>query len=309
LEMDHTSHHLTIKLSNGRDIPVFGLGTFLCPPGEVGAAVKKAIEIGYRHIDCAPVYNNEKEIGEALKDVFSAGKVKREDLWITSKLRASAMNPFSVMAAIDKTLADLQLSYLDLYLIHQPVACKPEGSSFVPQRGFGLQEVWRAMETVCESGKARSIGVSNFPTVLVNDLLNYAKIPPVINQIERHPYLVQDLHIKYCKNNGIQITSYGPLGNPGLVSKNRPGSKSLLSDPVISKIAAKHKKTPAQILIRWHIDTGVTVIPKTTNSERLVENYNIWDFKLDAEDLSEIKGLNENLRHFDQDWHSVPTFT
>jgi len=299
-------HKRCIKLNTGAEMPIVGLGTFLSKPGEVTLAIKAAIALGYKHIDCAAGYDNEKEIGHALHEVFAEGKVKREDIFITSKLRASAMQPSGILEQFNKTLADLQLAYLDLYLVHQPVACTTNNT---PQRGFGLHEVWRVFETIYESGKAKAIGVSNFPTVVLNDLLNYAKVVPAVQQIERTPYLTQTTHIKYCLDNGIQITAYGPLGAPGLMATRRPNFKPLLNNATVTKLAEKYKKTVAQVLIRWQVQSNMVVIPKSIKPERIKENFEIWDFVLAKEDMEALDGLNENLRAFDQDWHTVPTFT
>jgi len=300
----------SIKLNTGAEMPLLGVGTFLSKPGEVATAIKAALAIGYRHIDCAAGYDNQKEIGHALQEVFAEGKIKREDIFITSKLRSGCMQPSGIVEQLDITLADLQLSYLDLYLVHQPVATKAGSSGgSVPQRGFGLHEVWRVFETIYESGKAKAIGVSNFPTVVLNDLLNYAKVVPAVQQIERTPYLTQTKHIQFCRDNSIHITAFGALGAPGLMSSRKPNVKPLLQNETVGKIAVKHGKTLAQVLIRWHMQSDIVVIPKSINPERLKENFAVWDFVLTKEDMEALDGLNENFRFFDQDWHTVPTFT
>jgi len=292
-------------------MPLVGLGTFLSPAGEVGAAVKSALAAGYRHIDCATVYNNEAEIGKALQEVFAQGKIKREDIFITSKLRAGGMDPKGIEAQLDKTLADLQSSYLDLYLIHQPVACTLVNDKSVPARavGWGLQDVWRALERLNGSKKLRAIGVSNFPTAVLNDLLCYAKVPPAVQQIERHPFLVQTKHVEFCKLNGIVVTAFASLGSPGLTAKVKPGSPELLQTPVVLNLAKKYGKTPAQILIRWSVETGVVSVPKSTKAERVQENFGVFDFKLTPEEVQSLSALDQGLRFFDQDWHGIPTFT
>jgi len=290
-------------------MPILGFGTFLSKPGEVGFAVKTAIATGYRHIDCAEVYGNQEEIGNALKEVFDEGKVKREEIFITSKVNSINIHPNNVLERFNKTLSDLKLSYLDLYLVHQPVAVRTEGTQHVPQRGFGIHEVWRVFETIYESGKAKAIGVSNFQTVIFNDLINYAKIKPAVNQIERTPYLTQKRHVAYCRSNGAQITAYGPLGAPGLMSTRKPDVKPLMDNEVVNKISKKHKKTTAQVLIRWQMQGGIVVIPKSTNEQRIKENFDVWDFELEKEEMEELDGLDKGFRFFDQDWHGVPTFT
>lgn len=292
-------------------MPLLGLGTFLSPPGQVGAAVKTALEIGYRHLDCAAVYGNEQEIGTALQEVFAQGKIKREDLFITSKLNARFTEPKGIQAQFDKTLADLKTSYLDLYLIHQPIPCKVVDEKVVPHRaaGFGVQDIWREFEKIYASGKAKAIGVSNFPTVILNDLLCYAKVKPAVEQLERHPYLLQTKHIKFCRDNGIQITAYGPLGSPELMAKVNPNAPSLLAAEPVVAIAKKYGKTTGQVLIRWALDSDTVSIPKSVNPERLKENFSVWDFKLSAEDMETLNKMDKHLRLFEQDWHTVPTFT
>jgi aldehyde reductase len=291
-------------------MPVLGLGTFLSKPGEVGKAVKVALNTGYRHLDCAEGYDNHKEIGQALKEVFAEGKIKREEIFITSKLNCFYNDPAKIDGQINNTLADLQISYLDLYLIHQPICCTKVNDKATAARGVSIQSIWHKFETLVDSGKVKSIGISNFPTVLVNDLLNYARIKPVTNQIERTPYLTQKKHIEFCKSQGIHITSYGPLGAPGGPGGQQTNDLApLLSHPVIEEIAKKRGKSTAQILIRYQIDEQIAVIPKSVNEGRIKENFNVFDFQLTPEEINKIDSLNCNHRYFDQAWHGVPTFT
>jgi len=172
-----------------------------------------------------------------------------------------------------------------------------------------MQEVWREMEKLHEAKKARAIGVSNFPTVILNDVLAYAKVVPAVQQIERHPNLVQQQHVDFCFANGIQVTAFGSLGAPAERVKIRPDAKDLLKNDVVLSLAKKYNKTPAQILIRWSIDTKVMSIPKSTQENRLKENFSIWDFKLQPEEAASLNSQDQNMRVFQQDWHSVPTFT
>jgi len=299
-----------IVLNNGFHIPLLGFGTFLAKHEEVYHAVKVALNVGYRHIDCAEGYGNQKAIGKALSEVFAEGKIHRKDVWITSKLQADRMTLDVIDTQIQTTLADLQLDYLDLYLIHHPVPNKPDPKNpdkRIPDRSVSLQQVWRKLEEFVDAGKVKSIGVSNYSSSLVNDLLCYARIKPVINQIERTPYLTQKRHIDFLKSEGIQITAYGALGALGLHG-NKPHTP-ILSNPVVLDLAAKKGKTPAQILIRYQIEGKNTVIPKSTNPSRILENFNVWDFSLNEEEMKALDGLNQNLRLFQQDWHTVPVFT
>jgi len=305
--MAESSH--SIPLHNGLHMPLLGLGTFLSQPGEVGPAIKAALHAGYRHLDCAEGYYNQKEIGQALAEVYAEGKITRKDIWITSKLDATQMHPDLFETQINTTLADLQTNYLDLYLVHQPVPCRIVDGQRTFRRGVCVQQIWRKMEELVDNGKAKSIGVSNFPTAFLNDLLNYARIKPVINQIEVTPYLTQKKHINFCRSEGIEITSYGALGAPGGPGKGVTAVTPLLSHPLVVELAAKKHKTPGQILIRYHIDGKVTVIPKSTNPDRIKENFNVWDFSLTQEELAALDNLNQNFHLFDQAWHGIPTFT
>jgi len=298
-----------VVLNTGAHMPLLGLGTFLSKPGEVALAVKTALNLGYRHIDCAEGYNNQKEIGQALSEVWKEGKIKREEVFITSKLSAGKMKPDLVPKQFEQTLADLQLAYLDLYLIHQPVPVNMEEGKPKPQRGVCIQEIWRQMEKLHYSGKVKSIGISNFPTVIVNDLLNYARIKPATNQIERTPYLTQKKHIEFLKSEGVDITAYGPLGAPGLMSQEKPNVKPLMTNQVVTDIAAKKGKSVAQVLIRWSIQGNYVVIPKSTNPARIEENFKVWDWELTNDDMKALDDLNQDFRYFDQDWHGVPSFT
>jgi len=297
-----------MKLNNGIEIPSLGYGTFLSKPGEIGPALKCAIEVGYRHIDCALAYDNQVEIGNTLAEILAEGKVKREDLFITSKVKAGGMVPSEIQAQLELTLGQLQLSYLDLYLIHQPISVTTVNDNWVPLRkqGWGLQDIWREMEKLYDSGKVRAIGVSNFSVIVLNDLLCYARIPPVVNQVERHPFLQQPKLVDFCKKEGLAITAYSPLGASGLFPDNP--TANLLKNETITKIARQYGKKPSQVLIRWSIDSGVIAIPKSIHPERIKENFDIWDFKLSSADIEEIAKLDTGRRSFEQDWMGVPLF-
>ncbi|CAK1587901.1 unnamed protein product [Parnassius mnemosyne] len=291
-----------VTFNNGKSIPVLGLGTWKSKPGEVTQAVKDAIDIGYRHIDCAYVYGNEKEVGEALTAKINEGVVKREDLFITSKLWNTFHRPDLVRDALLKTLENLNLKYLDLYLIHWPQAYKEGGDLFPEDASGKIQfsdvdyvDTWKALEPLQKEGLVKSLGVSNFNSKQLTRLLESATIKPVTNQVECHPYLNQSRLKAFCEERDIVITAYSPLGSP-----DRPWAKpdepQLLEDPKLKAVAERLGKTVAQILIRYQIDSGNIVIPKSVNKSRIASNFQVLDFKLSREDLDLINSFDCNGR-------------
>lgn len=291
-----------IKFNNGQEFPVFGLGTWKSKPGQVTQAVKDAFDIGYRHIDCAHIYLNEPEVGEAIKAKIADGTIKREEIYITSKLWNTMHRPDLVEPAIRKTLSDLGLEYLDLYLIHWPFALKEDGELFpVDANGKTLfsdvdyVDTWKAMEALVKKGLTKSIGISNFNKKQVDRLWENATIKPVTNQIEVHPYLNQKKLIEHCQSKGIVITAYSPLGSPDRPWA-KPGDPQLLEDPKIQAIAKKYGKTPAQVVIRYGLQRKLIVIPKSVTKSRIAENFDIWDFQLSAEDIAHLDTFDCNGR-------------
>lgn len=292
----------SITLNNGQIMPTLGLGTWKAAPGEVGPAVKYALlEAGYRHIDGAYVYLNEKEIGQTYHEVFQT--LKREDVFITSKLWNTHHQRDAVEVACRQTLADLQLEYLDLYLMHWGVAFK-SGSEDKPMGDDGkiltesvsIRETWDAMENLVKLGLVKSIGVANFTTMMLHDLLTYATVKPVNNQIELHPYNSQSELVSYCQSQGVAVTAYSPLGgrNP-----DNPASPRLFNDPLIVELAVKYSKSPSQILINWALSRGTIAIPKSVNPERLKDNLDSVNFELQPSDIDLINALNKNQRFID----------
>ncbi|XP_038221004.1 aldo-keto reductase family 1 member B1-like isoform X1 [Zerene cesonia] len=291
-----------VKLENGYSCPILGLGTWQSKPGEVTQAVKDAIDIGYRHIDCAFVYGNEKEVGEAITAKINEGVVKREDLFITSKLWNTFHRPDLVKGALLKTLENLNIKYIDLYLIHWPQGYKEDGELFPADASGKIQfsdvdyvDTWKALEPLVGEGLVRSLGISNFNSKQIDRLLKSATIKPVVNQVECHPYLNQQRLIQYCEARGIKITAYSPLGSPDRPWA-QPGEPLLMEDPKLKAIAERLGKTVAQVLIRYQIDRGVIVIPKSVNKSRIASNFAVFDFKLSEEDVQLINSFDCNGR-------------
>jgi alcohol dehydrogenase (NADP+) len=303
--------HLTF--ANGDTMPQFGLGTWKSKPGEVYAAVREAIRIGYRHIDCAAIYMNEAEIGKALQDAFAAGDVKREELWITSKLWNNAHAENQVLPALRKTLADLQLDYLDMYLVHWPIAFKsdvlgPKGADdLIPLTELPLIGTWRGMEAAHAAGLTRHIGVSNFSVKKLKALLAEAKVRLENNQVELHPLLAQNELLAYCKAEGIHLTAYSPLGSfdrsAALKGTDEP---NLFDHPIIKDVAKKHGVSEAQVLIKWAMQRGTAVIPKSVNAERLKQNFEAQSVTLSDDDMQMLAHVDRHYRFIDGTFWEFP---
>ena len=296
----------TQRLADGIEIPALGLGTWKSEPEEVYRAVRTALEVGYRHIDCAAIYQNEDQVGRALEDAISAGDVEREDVWVTSKLWNDSHRPEHVRPALEASLRRLRLDYLDLYLIHWPVALRhgtvlPSGpEDFVPLSEAPLENTWEAMVSLKRAKLSREVGVSNFSKGQITRVREATGETPAVNQIELHPYLQQNDLLDACRSLGVAVTAYSPLGSPDSAGFMRRHDDVLLTrHPTIVAIADSHGATPGQVLIAWALARGTSVIPKSVNPGRITENWGALAISLTPGDMSAIAALDRHERKVD----------
>ncbi|CAH1186801.1 unnamed protein product [Phyllotreta striolata] len=292
-----------ISLNNGMKMPAFGLGTWQAATGEVGEVVKQAIEAGYRMFDCAWLYSNEKEIGEGLREKINDGSVKREDLFVVTKLWNTFHRENEVVAACKESLKNFGLDYVDCYLIHWPCSQRLTGElnptlpfANAVDDEYDFTKTWKGMEECVRLGLAKSIGLSNFNSQQVKRIMEKCTIKPVVNQIEVTPFLNQRKLIKFCNDLGIKIMAYSPLASPtrGWL---KPGDLVLsFNDPKLLAIGNKYGKTGAQVVLRYVYQQSTIPIPKSSNAQRLKQNIDIFDFELTDEELRTIDQFNCGVR-------------
>ncbi|XP_075066572.1 aldo-keto reductase family 1 member C1-like isoform X2 [Mixophyes fleayi] len=310
-----------VVLNDGHKMPVLVFGTFApatYTKEQACASTKIAIEVGYRHIDGAFIYGNEAAIGQAIREKIAEGTVKREDIFYTGKLWNTNHAPDRVRPALEKTLKDLQLNYIDLFLIHTPVDFKP-GDDPLPKDDQGklifgnidLRDTWKALEDCKDAGLVKSLGVSNFNRRQVELILNKPglKYKPVCNQVECHIYLNQAKMLEFCKSSGIVMVGYSVLGSSRAEDWTNQNTPQLLDDPVLNEIAKKHSRSPAQIAMRYLLQRRIVIIAKSFSPARIKQNFQVFDFELSGEDMKSLDGVNKNIRYLSVDeWKEHPNY-
>jgi diketogulonate reductase-like aldo/keto reductase len=289
----------TQLLNDGNVIPTLGLGTWKSnPPEECTLAITSALRNGLTHLDCASAYANEHVIGKCLSKVFGDEDTSREDVFITSKLWNDRRKPDDVREALEQTLEDLQLEYIDLYLIHWPV-CWKRGTVLVDDTETSIEECWKTMEQLKREGKVKSIGVSNFNQEQLTKLMKHSEIKPAVNQIESHPMLPNDALIQFSKKMGVAVTAYSPFARGSELFKNE----------IVRKIAERRQTTPSKVILRWHLQRGVIVIPKSASEIRAKENADfqaLETFSLTEEDMEELRALDCDYSTAPAPWSHFP---
>ena len=305
-----------LPLKWGAKLAQVGFGFWKVDKDQTADVCYQAIKTGYRHLDCACDYGNEVEVGQGIAAAISDGLCEREDLWVTSKLWNTYHAAEHVRPAFERSLNDLGLDYLDLYLIHFPLAQKfvpfekryPPGwftnpdaaNPVVEEAKISIRETWQAMEELAKEGLVKQIGVCNFTTGLLRDLLSYCHIRPTVIQVETHPQLTQQRLLRYCQQERIAYTAFSPLGAQSYFSLGMADpAESVLGHPIVAEIAGSVGKTAAQVVLRWGVQRGTAVIPKTSSVERMRENINIFDFELTSQQMAAIDSLDQHRRYND----------
>lgn len=295
----------SVDLPNGQKMPIIGIGTFQAKSEEIKAIINTALECGYRHIDTAFLYQNESAIGEVLDEWLSSGRISREDLFVTTKLPMVANRAADVGRFLDKSLTNLRLSHVDLFLIHHPVGMKGKNDDdILPKDELGnmvfdfdtdVESLYKAMENQVDSGKAKSIGLSNFDCKQVERILKVCRIKPANHQVELHAYYQQRKMREFCKEHGVSICAYAPLGAPYKPPRGSKEVPVLLEHPTVTSLASGHNKTPAQIVLRFLIQLGIIVIPKSSRPERVRENFQVFDFELTSPEMASLEELDQGI--------------
>ncbi|XP_072001210.1 aldo-keto reductase family 1 member C1-like isoform X1 [Engystomops pustulosus] len=310
-----------VLLNDGHRMPVLGFGTFATETytkEQARESVKVAIEVGYRQIDGAAMYGNEVQVGEGIRCKIADGTVTREDIFYTGKLWNNNHDPERVRIGLEQSLRDLQLDYLDLFLIHTPMGFQP-GDNLFPTDENGkaiyhntdIRDTWKALEACKDAGLVQSIGVSNFNHKQLELILNMPglKYKPVCNEVECHIYLNQNKLLEFCEIQNIVLIAYGVLGSGRSKKWIDQNSPKLLEDPVLNTVAKKLNRTPAQVAMRYLLDRGVVVLAKSFTPQRIKENFQVFDFELNDEDVEALDGCNKNLRYLTMDvWSDHPNY-
>ena len=294
----------TFTLNDGNTMPTFGIGTWKSPKGEVSKAVEEALKIGYTHVDAAWIYQNEQEVGEGISKAIETGAIARDSLFVTSKLWNTFHQADAVEKGCKESLSALGLDYLDLFLMHWPIAFKPgisqhnSAEDFYPLSEVPLSETFAAMAKLREKGLVKSVGVSNFTAAKIEQVIAETGVVPAVNQVELHPYNPQNDLLDYCREKGIQVTAYSPLGSgdrpTSMKAKDEP---PLLENETVKAVAAKENVSPAQLLIAWALDRDTITIPKSTNVSRIAENLAAADHSLSSEARAALNDISIRYRY------------
>ncbi len=302
----------SFELHSGDQIPALGLGTWQMTD-EAAEAVSAAIQMGYRHIDGAWIYLNEKGVGQGIADGIAESGISREELWVTSKLWNDCHRPEHVQPALERTLSDLGLDYLNLYLIHWPIAhrqgcMRPEtGDDFLSLEQVPLAETWTAMEECHSNGLCKNIGVSNFSIKKLQALIDGCNVKPVVNQVESHPFFQQRELLQFCEEQTIRMIAYSPLGSAGRPDHLRQSDEpSLFENDVIRSLAEKYGDSPSQIILAWAVNRGTIPIPKSSNQEHMKQNLAAASLELDEEDMKKMTTVERNFRYIDGSFWEMP---